>query len=304
MAANPGNHPGPPQEGRLDPEVEAFLAEIAQPGGPTMADLEPAEVRDQLAAYALATAAPREPIANAEDRSVPGPAGPLTVRLYTPESVGPLPVLVWFHGGGFVAGDLEMQDDICRSLSNAGPCLVVSVEYRLAPEHRFPAGAEDAYAATLWTAENAAAIGGDATRIAVGGESAGGNLAAAVSLMARDRGFPALCYQLLVNACTSFVSFDTDSYDQFAVGYGLTRRDVEWVRSHYLAAEEDRRNPYASPLLADDLTRRLQEAGVSAKIVRYHGMIHGFLAAAGIFEQGKEARAMAARALRDALGAH
>jgi acetyl esterase len=294
---------------------------LAQPGMASMADLEPSKLR---AASPSAAETSREPVAKVEDRSIPGPAGPISVRLYVPAGAGPFPGLVWLHGGGFVLGDLEMQDDICRSFANAVPCLVVSVDYRLAPEHRFPAAVEDTYAATRWSAENITSHGGDATRLVVAGESAGGNLAAVVALMARDRGYPAVCFQLLVNPLMNLASFDTASYEQFATGYLLTRRDMEWIRSQYIAVE-DRPHPYVSPLLARDLTglppalvitsefdvlrdegeayaRRLQEAGVPATLWRYDGMLHGFMAAGGFFDRGREARARAATVLRNTLG--
>lgn len=237
-------------------------------------------------------------VAHVEDRTVPGPGGPIPVRLYTPDVARPCPVLVFFHGGGWVLGDLETHDVPCRELANAAGCMVIAVDYRLAPEHKFPAASEDAFAATKWVAENAESISVDPKRIAVGGDSAGGNLAAAVALMAKDRGGPALAYQLLVYPITNH-AFGSDSYVENADGYGLSRDGMKWFWEQFLASAADGAHPYASPLLAPELrglppalvitaeydplrdegeayAERLRQAGVTVKCSRYDGMIHGF----------------------------
>ncbi len=186
---------------------------------------------------------------------MPGPAGALGLRIYTPvEAGGPgaLPVLVFFHGGGWVVGNLDTHDGLCRRLANAAGCLVVSVDYRLAPEARFPAAVDDAYAATRWVAARASSFGGDGTRLAVGGDSAGGNLAAVVSLLAHERGAPPLRFQLLLYPVTDF-AFDTPSYRENGEGYLLTRANMEWYAGHYLRDGADRRHPHAAPLRAADV---------------------------------------------------
>ena len=268
---------------------------------------------------------PPETVAHVEDRTIPGPAGQIPVRIYTPTGRPPFPLLVYFHGGGWVIGNLETHDGVCRALTNAAACIVVSVDYRLAPEHPFPAAPEDSYAATQWVAANAAAIGGDPTRIAVGGDSAGGNLTAVVALVARDRGAPPLCFQLLVYPVTD-AACDTASYRDNADGYFLTRDMMGWFWNHYAAQRSARENPYASPLRAASLkglppalvitaefdplrdegeayAARLRDAGVAAQLTRYDGMIHGFFGMGSMLDQAKTAIAQAAAALRSAFAA-
>lgn len=304
----------------LDPRAQAFLDQIASAGGlPAPGTVSVEDERKNLDLFCKSMLPPPEPVAKVEDCLAPGPAGQIPVRIYTPQGSEAFPVLVDFHGGGFVLGSVEMDDPGCRMLANAAACIVVSVEYRLAPEHKFPAAVEDCYAATKWVAENISALGGDPTRIAVGGISAGGNLAAVVALMARDRGTPRLIYQLLMYPVTNFAS-DTPSMRENAEGYMLTRDGTARYRNLYLGSEADRYDPYASPLRARDLrglpaalvvtaeydplrdegeayAARMHEAGVSAVCTRYDGMLHGGLP----FDMGKEAMQEAAAALRSAL---
>jgi len=197
-----------------------------------------ADARGALLAMGAMAGEP-EPVANVEDREIPGPEGQISVRIYTPEGKGPFAVLVFFHSGGWVIGNIESHDAICRSLTNAAGCITVSVDYRLAPEHKFPAALEDCYAAIQWVAANAATFNGDSTRIAVGGDSAGGNLAAVVALMARDRGGPNLVYQLLIYPATDYYLPGTASIQENAEGYLLTRDDMIWFLNHYLSGLEE-----------------------------------------------------------------
>lgn len=240
---------------------------------------------------------PPAPVARVQDISIPGPAGEIPLRIYTPREGSRLPILMFLHGGGFTFGSLDNCDTICHHFARNVDCLVVSVDYRLAPRHKFPAAAEDCYAATLWTAKNAERINGDAARIAIGGQSSGGNLAAVVCLMAKDRGEPHLIFQLLAYPVTNLATLETDSYRTYAKGYGLTRFHAQWLRKQYLAHPEDGANPYASPLLADDLSNvppalvltgeydvlrdegeayaiRLKQEGVPARYIRYCGKGH------------------------------
>ncbi len=233
------------------------------------------------------------------------------MRVYTPEGEGPFPLLVYFHGGGWVLGNLDTHDPLCRALANESGCVVVSVDYRLAPEHRFPAAVEDCYAAAGWVAANAALLKGDPKRVAIGGDSAGGNLAAAVALKAQDQGGPALAYQLLLYPITNY-SFDTVSYRENARGYLLSREDMVWYWDHYLGPEGEGLDPYASPLRAEDLrglppalvitaeydplrdegeafAARLAAAGVPVTATRYDGLVHGFLRFARAMGQGRRA---------------
>ena len=266
-----------------------------------------------------------EPVAKVRDLQIAGPATSIPIRIYTPRGSGPFPILVYFHGGGWVLGDPTTHENVSQPLTNSTGCVTVSVDYRLAPEHPFPAAVEDAYAATEWVAANAASIDGDVDRIAVGGNSAGGNLSAAVCLMAREKHGPSLTYQLLLYPALNLSSFDTDSYRDYAEGYGLTKAMMEWCVGHYLPDKQDRRNPSASPLLAEDMTdlppalvltaefdplrddgeayaNRLKEAGVSVKYSCYDGLVHGFLSVGGAIPRAKEAIDEAASELRAIFG--
>jgi acetyl esterase len=304
----------------LDPQAQAVMEQVAALGFPPVHQVSPEQAR------ANNRARPRAPgpaVARVEDRRIPGPETEIPVRIYTPEGAGPFPALVWFHGGGWVVGDLESADATARHLTVGANCVVVSVDYRLAPETKFPGPAEDCYAATKWVAQNAASINVDPGRIAVGGDSAGGNLAAAISLMARDRGGPPLALQLLVYPVTDR-DFSTESYIQNAEGYQLTRDSMVWYWEHYLKDDADAVNPYAAPLQAQDLrnlppalvitaeydplrdegeayAHRLEAAGVNTTCTRYDGMIHGFFGMAAAIDKGKQAIAQASAALKAAF---
>jgi acetyl esterase len=309
----------------LDPQVRALLDEAAALGLPPLSQLSVEENRENRRRRAALAGAP-EPVARVEERVVPGPGGDLPVRIYTPTGAGPFPILVFFHGGGWVVADLDTHDALCRTLANGGGCVVVSVAYRLAPEHRYPAAAEDAYAATAWVAAHAATIEGDAARLAVGGDSAGGNLAAVACLMARDRGGPALAFQLLIYPVTDHYEPGTPSYRENAEGYMLSRDDMIWFWDRYLARAEEAAHPYAAPLRAPDLrglppalvltaefdplrdegeayAARLRQAGVPAELRRQAGLIHGYATMAGVLDAARRANAETAAALRTALSA-
>ena len=310
----------------LHPQVARYLqaqvqAETDEGEAPSLE-----EQRRQSLQAALADAGESERVESVEDRLIPGPGGELPIRIYTPLGAGldPLPVLVYFHSGGWVFGSIEGHDPVCRALANHAGCLVVSVDYRLAPEHPFPAAPEDCYAATKWVAEHAQEVHADATRIAVGGESSGGNLAAVVALMARDRHGPELCYQVITYGETDYYEPGTASYATYAEGYGFTRENAIWFWQQYLARPEDRTHPYAAPLQASNLNnvapaliitaeydpvrdeaehyaRRLQEAGVPVQLSRYDGMIHGFFRMFTVFEESQRALEEVASALRAAF---
>jgi acetyl esterase len=306
----------------LNPQAKAFLDQAAASGAPPLNAMPIAEARQAL--NALFIPEQKEAIHKVEDRKISGPGGhQIPLRIYTPEAKGQLPVLVFFHGGGWVLGDIESHDNVCRELANKAGCIVVSVDYRLAPEHKFPSAPEDCYAATKWVVLNAASFGGDPSRIAVGGDSAGGNLAAAAALMAADRGAPTLTYQLLIYPVTNY-AFDTPSYRDNADGYLLTREMMQWFWKQYLSNDEDGKNAYASPLQAREVRRvapafvitaefdplrdegeaygeRLKKEGVPVEMKRYDGAIHGFFSFGHIMDQGKQAVADAAARLRQAF---
>ncbi len=306
----------------LDPKAKAFLDQAAAAGAPALDALPVREAREAIRGL-FAAIGEKEPIKQVEDRRIPGPGGQMPVRIYTPAGTTPFPVLVYFHGGGWVLGDLETHDATCRALANAAGCMVISVDYRLAPEHKFPTAPEDCYTATKWAALNAAALGGDPTKIAVGGDSAGGNLAAAVAQMASDRGAPSLGFQLLIYPVTNY-AFDTASYRANAEGYLLTKSAMVWFWNHYLQNDTDGQNPYASPLRGQHLRNlppalvitaeydplcdegeayaaRLREAGVPVTHTDYKGMIHGFFSMTNVVDQAKQAINEAGAALKAAF---
>lgn len=256
---------------------------------------------------------PGEPVARVEDRNVPGSGGDIPIRFYTPEGRGPWPLLVFFHGGGWVVGNLETSDFYCRAVTNAARCIVASVNYRHAPEHKFPAAVEDAYAATAWVAANAHAINGDPACVAVSGSSAGANLAAAAAMIARDRGKPRIAFQVLSVPVMDH-NFETRSYRENADGYGLTRSGMQWFWGHYLQSGADGAHPHASPLRATDFrglpqtfistaefdplrdegeayANKLIAAGVPVTCKRYVGMVHMFLGPESIPDLAQQVRA-------------
>jgi acetyl esterase len=306
----------------LDLQARAILDQMANMGGPPINELSVREARLSSAVLAAMQGVP-EPVAGVEDRILPGPGGGIPIRIYKPAGNGPFPVLLYFHGGGWVIGDIESSDGLCRILANAAGCIVISVDYRLAPEHPFPAAADDAYHATLWAAANAAGFGGDPSRVAVCGDSAGGNLAAVAALIARDRGEPAIKFQLLIYPVTDAM-WDTPSYRENAEGYFLTRDAMKWFWHHYVRSEADRSHPYASPLRASSLAglpaalvitaefdplrdegeryaERMLAAGTPVQLIRYDGMIHGFFAMSAVIDQGRIAIQESAAALRRAF---
>jgi acetyl esterase len=308
----------------LDPALKVVLDQLAAQPGPQLHELS---VEDARSFYDSMQLPSQEiPVDSVAERSIPGPAGEVPIRAYRPADAGSgaLPGLVFFHGGGWVIGSLDTHDPTCRDLANQAGCVVVSVDYRLAPEARFPAAAEDCYAATCWVAEQGAAeLGVDPTRLAVGGDSAGGNLASVVPLMARDREGPALRHQLLIYPVTD-ADFSRASYVENAEGYLLTTSAMQWFWDHYVPEETERQEAYCAPLRAAELAglppalvitaefdplrdegeayaRRLEEAGVPTTLTRYDGMIHGFFGMGLLAEGARNAVAQASQALREAL---
>lgn len=294
----------------LDPQVQAVLLGLEQMGGPLLVDVTPEEGRVMFARMALA-GGPPEPCASVDELTIPGPASELRARVYAPSGDRPMAVMVFFHGGGWVIGDLDTHDPLCRALANASGSIVVSVDYRLAPEHKFPAAVEDAYAATSWVADHAAELGADPDRLGVGGDSAGGNLSAAVALLARERGGPRLAYQLLLYPGVDML-MSMPSVIENGEGYFLTHADMIWFGNHYIRDQSDKLNPLASPLLAHDhatlppaivitaeydplrdegeaYAEKLRKAGVPVTLRRYDGMIHGFLQMGGLVDRAREA---------------
>ena len=306
----------------LDPQARVMIDRTAALNLPPTSQMTPAQARASVRERAAVL--PREAVASVRDHQVPVPGGTIPVRVFTPEGAAAKPALVYFHGGGWVTGDIETHEGICRTLANAAGCVVASVDYRCAPEHKFPTAAEDAYAATRWVAEQASTLGVDAARLAVIGDSAGGNLAAAVALMARDRKGPALAFQVLVYPVTD-CDFDRPSYRENAEGYILTSESMRFYWDQYAPGAEDRVNPYASPMRAASLAglppalvitaeydplrdegeayaRALGAAGVPVAHTRYPGMIHAFFRFTNVLDAARAAVAEVVAALQKAWG--
>lgn len=313
-------------EMRLDPQVQAMLDKLSA-SGVVSSVVTPKDVSQARAAY-LALGAfegPPEPVWKVENRDIPGPGGSLPIRIYQPREARALPVLVYFHGGIFTTGSLETHDIPLRALANASGCMIVSVAYRLAPESPYPAAPEDAYAATKWVYDHAAEIGGDANRIAVGGDGAGGNLAAVAALMARDRKGPPLRYQVLIYPITSGAMQSVSWWD-FADGPVLNRDGMLFHLGRYMSPTTNIRDPYFSPLAATNLenlppalvitaeydplrdegenyAHELQDSGVPVTLTEYKGMVHGFFQMAGTLDAGRKCLLEIADHLKKALGA-
>lgn len=308
----------PSGSGGLDPRIrEALRAQ-----GP-VADFRSQPLPDLRSTFAqMAARIPRlnEPLAAVEDRRI-GPG--IRIRIYTPPVPGSRPILVYFHGGGWVLGDLESHDDVCRALSARAGAAVVSVDYRLAPEAKYPEPLDDCETALRWTAEHAAEFEGDPARLAVGGDSAGANLAAGLTLRVRDGGGPRIGFQLLIYPVTDR-NFETGSYREFSSGYGLTRNNMQWFWECYLRSDSDARDPRAVPLAAGSLAglppsyvvtaecdvlrdegegyaRALQEAGVRVRCERFLGMNHGFIRMAALYPQAGAALTRLSEMLREGL---
>jgi acetyl esterase len=281
----------------VDPQIQALLDRGT--GVPATHSLPVDEAR-RLYEARVAVMAPPAEVASVAQRSIAGSAGPIRLRLYTPKGQGPFPLMVFFHGSGFVLCSLDTHDGMCRNLAAGIGCVVVSVDYRLAPEHKFPAGPDDCLAATRWAALNAATFDADPLRVVIAGDSAGGNMAAVTALRVRDEGGPALSGQMLLYPVTDYHTPGTPSYNENADGYGLTRDTMKWFWAHYLKDATDAADPYASPLRAKDLAglppayvlsaeydplrdeaerygERLRAAGVPVEITRRAGMNHGFM---------------------------
>jgi|SRR5579871_518929 len=310
----------------LDPVLQGFLAQMAAAPGPKMWDVTPKEGREAFVAL-LQVAGPKDvPIGKTEDVSAAGPGGPIPLRIYSPANVSSsaLPALVYFHGGGFVIGDLDTHDGLCRMIANEAGCTVVAVHYRLSPEHKFPAAVEDSYAALAWVAKNATKLGIDSARIAVGGDSAGGALAAVTALMARDQGGPKLALQLLLFPVTQ-IGGETHSMKECAEGFFLEKKTLDWFFGHYLSAGADTSDYRISPLHAANFqglpgafimlggydplhdegeayAQKLRAAGVPVRVSDHSDMVHCFFYLQAILPKAHEAVREIGTALKTAFG--
>jgi acetyl esterase len=313
-------------EPKLHPQAQQVCDLIVASGRPPFETLSPTEARAAyLASKAILQPDPPE-VAEVRTLQATGPAGAIPLRFYCglgADRAKPLPALIFFHGGGWVIGNLESHDQVCRALANAMRAVVIAVDYRLAPEHKFPAAAEDAIVATRWIFEHAASLGVDPDRLAVAGDSAGGNLAAVVAIDARDRGGPRLAFQFLIYPGTD-MAMRHPSHERHALQLPLTRAGMQWFVNHYLRSTADAADWRASPLRAADFkglppalvitagfdplcdegeayAAALASAGVQVKLERFAGQIHGFLTMGRIVTDSARAIALGADALRQAF---
>ena len=310
----------------LHPRAQALLRLIEEKGVPPTYTLPPPQARELYRARRTATQPEPPPVAVARDLAARGPAGDIPLRLYRPQGTGEqqvLPVLVYYHGGGWTIGDLETHDVLCRQLATFASCAVVAVDYRLAPEHPFPAAVEDCTAAARWVRDNAAALAVDANRLAVGGDSAGGNLAAVVALDAREKGDLRLAFQLLIYPATDQL-FSFASHQRNGQGYLLTQESVRYYHGHYLPDPRDDHDWRASPLLHPDLSRlppalvltagydplvdegrayaqKLLAAGTRCAYVCFEHQLHGFITMGRVLDEADTAVRLCAAELRAAL---
>ncbi len=309
----------------LDPQAKSVIEQFSRAQLPAYSAVGAVAARLLYRESRAPLTPPKPELAAVEDRRIDGPHGAVPLRLYRPgggAAEQELPALVYFHGGGWTIGDLDTHDVICRTLAATAGCAVVAVDYRLAPEHKFPQGLDDCWAATQWVAAEGGALGIDTSRVAVGGDSAGGNLAAAVALLARDAGL-ALAYQLLIYPQLD-LTCDKPSHSLFAEGYMLTRASIAWFIGNYVRSPADITDWRASPLHAASLAgvapafivtagfdplrdegaayaERLAQSGVPARHVPYDGMIHGFAGMGKVIDAANRMLAEAGKALAEAL---
>lgn len=306
----------------LDPQARALLDQFATAGVPPVEAMTVRQAREAGWGF-LGLQGPPPEVASVEHRFVPGPTADLPIRIYTPAGEGPFPAIVWFHAAGWVHLNIEIFDPTVRGLANDTGCIVVAVSYQKAPEHRFPVAFDDAWVSTCWVVGHADELGIDPARIAVGGESSGGQLAASVAIKARDEGGPALAYQLLICPNTDH-DLDKPSAIEFAQGYLLQRETMRWYSAHYLGSPDDAKDWRASPLRADDLSGlppalvvtagcdplrddgrfyadRLREAGVPVTYSNYEGMIHCFWWMTGVLDRATRLHEEIATEVRAAL---
>jgi len=306
----------------VDPALQPVLDVIASMGDAGIETLAPADARVMFKELAMTDGEPVA-VASIEDRTVSGPNGEVPVRIYRPEGAGPVGVLVWIHGGGWVIGDLDTADPTARKLCASSEVVVVSVDYGLAPEHPAPEPLQDCWSVLEWVAAHAAEIGGDASRLAVGGDSAGGNLAAVIAQRSAAEGGPQLLLQALVYPVTD-LTMSQPSYIENGEGYFLTAKGMAWFTAHYLSGGAEARDAEQSPLFAQDLAgvapavvvtaefdplrdegeayaAKLEAAGVPVTVQRYDGMVHGFFSMSSITPVADQAVDMVADALRNAL---
>nr|AMK51986.1 alpha/beta hydrolase fold carboxyl esterase [uncultured bacterium] len=309
----------------LNSQAEELLKRAAESGTPGLGEGTPEEGRAIFATTTQLLGLPAPDVKDTKEIQISGPNGPIRTLVITPDGVetNNLPLFIYYHGGGWVIGSPETHYEECCYYANEAQCIVLVPDYRLAPEYPFPAAPEDCYAVLQWAADNAESLGADKSRIAVGGDSAGGNLSAVVAQMTQQRNGPELALQLLIYPATR-MGADTQSYKDFEDGYFLTAKAMNWFFGHYLKKAEDWDNLLASPLLNDDLAGlapayvvtagfdplrdegrayadKLKAAGVPVEYVCYEGQIHGFASMAGALDEARSFLDEAAKVLRKAF---
>ncbi|MDT0634471.1 alpha/beta hydrolase [Spectribacter hydrogenoxidans] len=309
----------------LDKQLEAVMQMAAEQGAPDFSDLEPPECRAFFKEFVTSVDLPQGDV-DVDNRTIPGPGGDLAIRIYKPKGSGPHPILMYFHGGGWVIGGLDDYNGVASNLAEKAGCVTIAVDYRLAPEHPYPAAVEDCYAALEWAAANAGEIGADASRIAVSGDSAGGTLATVCAMLARDNNGPKISYQALVYPVTQTKTGGFPSYDKYGEGHLLTNRAMDYFRKHYLDGASEPLDFRVDPLnhgrLADlppalvlvagfdplhdegiAYAEKMNEAGVHVVVADYPSVAHGFFMMGGALEASRQAVDQAAGAVRRALAA-
>lgn len=315
----------------VDPQARAFLDEAADAGGSPPWETSIVQFRADFEAFIGAVGIPAQPVSRVRNDAIDGPHGPIPIRIYWPRTTptdsdpaSQLPVLLHFHGSGFIVGGLESHDAICRTLCLQADCIVVAVDYRKAPENRFPTAIDDCWVATNWTFDHLEELGGDRDRVAVLGDSTGGNNAAVMAQRAATSDSVAFCLQVLIYPPLDMAA-NTKSYDTYAEGYNLTAPVMRWFIDQYLNSEEDKRNPEASPLLTDDLSslpplymltagfdplrdeelqyiNRVRSAGIQVEHSDFQDMFHGFWFMGGRIDAARRAHTDVAKSLREAFG--
>jgi len=303
----------------LNPILAEVISQMAEANAPALHEMSPSEGRDMY--RAMNTENTRDAVTSVKDEL----ADQIPIRIYNPGNGEVLPCLVYFHGGGWVIGDLETHDHVCRRLANLANCIVVAVDYRLAPEHPYPAPMDDCYTALKWVAHNADRLNINPTKIAVGGDSAGANLSAVMAIRSRDENGPEICHQLLMYPVTD-ANFDTASYQENGEGYMLTKAGMEWFWHHYIGNDTDPTLTYVSPIRAADLSQlpaatvitaefdplrdegeayaeRLKDAGNQVTAKRYDGVVHGFFTMADLLEEARDAFEFTANELNKSFAA-
>lgn len=308
--------------GKLDLQSEAVLLEISQSDSKPLSSLTPREARESFFEKSWLGTPVKE--VQIENLTIENSGHNTPIRIYTPKGSVPYPILLFFHGGGFVCGATDEFDALCTFLADGASCMVISVDYRLAPENKYPAAVEDVKIVLNWIGANASQINGDVSRIAIAGDSAGANLAAVATFIARENSFPNIIYQVLISPWVDLSSTETDSYKYFGEGLWLSTKNINWYRSHYLESMEQAKDNFVSPLLAKNLgglppaliitaefdvlrdegeayAARLKSAGIDVKLIRYSGMLHDFVTLPGLFDKAKEAIAEICESLQKAF---